>query len=59
MKKCKCWNDELSPLIERILDADCLFIGTPIYFGEPTSHFRALMERLCFCVLSCDGDENY
>lgn len=45
------WKDDLSPLIERILEADALIIGTPIYWGEPTAQFRALMERLVFCTL--------
>ena len=45
------WKDELSPLIDRILKADALIIGTPIYWGEPTSQFRALMERLTFCTV--------
>lgn len=45
------WKDDLSPLIERILQADSLIIGTPIYFGEPTVPFRALMERLIFCTM--------
>ena len=43
-ERCKCyWNDDLSPLIDRILKADALIIGSPIYFGEPTSQFRALL----------------
>ena len=45
------WKDELSPLIDRILAADSLIIGTPIYWGEPTAQFRALMERLVFCTM--------
>lgn len=45
------WKDELSPLIDRILAADALIIGTPIYWGEPTAQFRALMERLVFCTM--------
>lgn len=45
------WKDDISPLIEKILKADSLIIGTPIYFGEPTVPFRALMERLVFCVM--------
>ena len=58
--KGKCyWKDDLSPLIERILDADALLIGTPIYFGEPTSEFRALVERLVFCILSYDDGSSY
>lgn len=57
---CKCyWKDDLAPLIEEILDADCLLIGSPIYFNEPTSHYRALLERLIFCILSYDGFGSY
>lgn len=56
----KCyWPDDLSPLIEKILHSDGVIIGTPIYLGEPTAHFRALYERLGFCVLSYDGDMSY
>ena len=57
---CKCyWKDDLSPLIERILDADNLIIGSPIYLSEPTSHYRALLERLIFCILSYDNHSSY
>ena len=50
---CKCyWKDEVSPLIERILDSDCLIIASPIFFTEPTSHYRALSERLIYCIVS-------
>ena len=56
----KCyWKDDLSPLIARILAANALIIGTPIYMGEPTAHFRAIYERLGFCVLSYDGETSY
>lgn len=49
----KCyWKDEVSPLIERILDADCLLIGVPVFFTQPTSHYIALMERLIYCIVS-------
>ena len=59
-KKAKCyWRDELSPIIEKILTADTLLIGSPIYFGKTTSHFTALMERLIFCVLSYDDYSSY
>lgn len=58
--KCKCyWDDDLSPLIEKILNADALLIGSPIYFGEPTSEFRALIERLIFCIMSYDDGSSY
>lgn len=52
-KHCKChWRDELSPLIERILNCDALLIGVPIFFTNPSSHYMALLERLIFCIVS-------
>ena len=54
----KCyWKDDLTPLIDKILAADAVIIGSPIYFGQPTAGFRALWERLAFPVLSYDGGE--
>ena len=54
-KVCKCyWRDELSPLIERILDADSLLVAAPIFFSQPTSHYMAFLERLIFCIVSYD-----
>lgn len=59
-ERCKCyWNDDMSPLIEKIFDADNLIIGSPIYLSEPTSHYRALLERLIFCILSYDNHSSY
>ena len=56
----KCyWKDDLSPIIEKILNADTLLIGSQIFFNEPTSHYRALLERLIFCILSYDGFGSY
>ena len=58
--KGKCyWKDDLSPLIEKIFDSDALIIGAPIYFGQPTSEFRALVERLIFCIMSYDDGSSY
>lgn len=54
-KACKCyWRDDISPLIDRILDADSLLIAAPIFFSQPTSHYMALLERLIFCIVSYD-----
>lgn len=50
---CKCyWKDELSPLIERIFEADCVLFAAPIFFSQPTSHYMALLERLVYCMVS-------
>lgn len=50
---CKCyWRDELSPLIEDIFNCDCLLIGVPIFFSQPSSHYMALLERLIYSLVS-------
>lgn len=59
-ERCHCyWKDELAPVIDRILEADAVIIGSPIYFGQPTAEYRALYERLLFCVLSYDDYSSY
>ena len=53
----KCfWKDDMSAIVEKVLAADAVIIGSPIYFGQPTASFRALWERLAFPVLSYDGE---
>ena len=50
---CKCyWKDELTPVLEKIWLADRLIAGAPIYYGEPASGMRALLERLAFPAMS-------
>lgn len=59
-ERCHCyWKDDLSPIIDRIFQADVLLIGTAIYFGRPTSRYFEVLERLHFCALSYDGYGNY
>ena len=54
-ENCKCYlRDDLSPLIERIFNADCLIVAAPIFFSNPTSHYMAFLERLIFCLVSYD-----
>lgn len=57
---CRCfWRDELSPLIERIFDADALVIGVPIFFSHPSSHYMALLERLIYCMVSYESGNKF
>lgn len=50
---CRCfWRDDLSSVIEEILDADSLLIAVPIFFSQPASHYMALLERLIYCIVS-------
>jgi multimeric flavodoxin WrbA len=48
------WKDDLSPVLDKILSADAVFFGTPIYFGEITSQMHALIERLSFILMTYD-----
>ncbi len=59
-ERCKCfWKDDLSPLLDRIFAADCVIFGSPVYLGQPTAQFRALLERMVFCALSYDDYSCY
>ena len=52
-KDCKCyWKDGLSPVLDKIMSADRLITGSPVYYSEPTGGFRSFMERLTFPALS-------
>ena len=59
-QRCHCfWKDDLSPVIDRIFEANAVIMGSPIYMGCTTSQFHALMERLVFVTLSYDDYSNY
>ena len=59
-ERCHCyWEDELSPVIDKVFSAKVLFVGTPTYLGRPTSQYFAFMERLHFSSLSYDDYSNY
>lgn len=45
--ECIC-RDGLSPVLQKIRNADGLIIGTPNYLGDASAGFRALYERLVF-----------
>ena len=50
---CKCYiKDELSPVLEKILDTDNLIIGSPVYYSEPTGMLRCFLERMTFPAMS-------
>ncbi|WP_129125016.1 flavodoxin family protein [Geomonas oryzae] len=45
----KCaMRDGLTPVLERIAQADALVLGSPIYFGRVTGEMSSFMERLLF-----------
>jgi multimeric flavodoxin WrbA len=48
----KCaMNDGLTPVLEKLANADAFMLGSPIYFGTVTGEMRSFMERLLFQYL--------
>jgi multimeric flavodoxin WrbA len=45
----KCaYQDELTPILEKIPQVDAIIFGSPIYFGNVTGEMRSFMERMMF-----------
>lgn len=38
-------EDDMQPLYERLLAADAIIVGTPVYYGAPSALCRAFLER--------------
>ena len=48
----KCgWQDDLTPIFEKIEQADAIILGSPIYLCDITGQMRAFLERLIFQYL--------
>lgn len=47
-------KDDLTSILNEILEADVLFLGSPIYFGDVTGQMVSFIERLFFPLLSYD-----
>lgn len=43
--RCAVKNDDLNGLLERIMRADALILGTPTYFTDVTAEMKALLDR--------------
>ena len=50
-------KDDLRPVLEKILNADAVIIGSPIYYSFPTGMFRNLVERMLFAAGTYMKDE--
>ncbi len=45
----KCaMKDDLTPILEKLSQADGIIMGSPIYFGDVTGEFKIFTERLFF-----------
>jgi len=53
----KCaMNDDLTPVLRKVEEADALIIGSPIYFGAVTGVLKSFLERLLFQYLVYDAN---
>jgi len=43
--RCAVQDDELNALIEKMVDADAILIGTPTYFADVSTEVKALIDR--------------
>ncbi len=50
-------KDDLSPVLEKILQCDGLLLGSPVYFSNITGEMLSFMERLFFSLLSYNENE--
>lgn len=53
-----CINDEISPILKRIKNADAIILGSPIYLGSITGEMKSFMERLIFPYLVYDENHS-
>ncbi len=49
-------KDELTPVLERLEDADAVILGSPIYLGNLTGEIRSFMERYIFPYITYSVD---
>ena len=49
-------QDDLTPVLDRVKEADALIVGTPVYYGAESAATRAFLERLCFPYLKYSKD---
>ncbi len=54
-RPCRCiQRDDLSPVLDRLHEADGVILGSPIYFSEVTGEMRSFFERFLFQYLNYD-----
>ncbi len=49
-------KDNLTDVLERILDCDALLLGSPIYFGNLTGEMLSFLERFLFSNIAYEKD---
>lgn len=52
---CQCYRkDDLTPVLEKVYNAQALLLGSPIYFADVTGQMRCFLERLVFPAMTYD-----
>jgi len=44
-------KDDLTPVFKKVVEADAIILGSPVYFGTVSGEMRSFMERLLFPYL--------
>ena len=42
------YRDDLTPILEKLLEADVIILSSPVFYGEVSGQIRSLMERMLF-----------
>ena len=50
-------NDDLKPILDKIVQADGIILGSPIYFSDVTGNMRCFLERFMFPFLAYSKTE--
>lgn len=53
--RCTIDDDDFGPIYEKILQADGLILGSPVYFGSATPQMMALLDRVGYVSRSNGG----
>lgn len=51
-------KDDLTPILDKIADADAIILGSPIYLRSVTGTMRSFLERAIFQYLVYDADHS-
>ena len=46
------WPDDLKPVMQELISADAVILGSPVYLGNLSAQTNLFWERLMFCNLS-------
>jgi multimeric flavodoxin WrbA len=55
----KCaYKDELTPILNKVADADAIILGSPIYLGYVTGEMKSFLERMIYPYLVYDPERS-